>query len=125
MTKGWRNHHQLDRFKDHSEPISAIGYYLLVIHRESENRNYDFQRSKIRNPVEYVDKIDLTTGQLNYEAGILLERLQKRSPDTYLRILRLEENKNFPMPHPVFRLVQGEVEPWEKSYWRKNTSTID
>jgi len=118
-TKGWRNHPQLTRFKDHSNPISAISYYLLVIHKESEKRNFNFQKSKINMPVESVEKIDLTDGQLSYEAEILLERLKRRSPDSYVKLLKLGEYKRFPEPHPIFKIIEGEVERWEKSYWRK------
>ena len=109
-TKGWRNH---------SDPISAISYYLLVIHKESEKRNFNFQKSKINMPVESVEKIDLTYGKLSYEAEILLERLKSRSPDSYVKLLKLGQYKRFPEPHPIFKIIEGEVERWEKSYWRK------
>ena len=75
-------------------------------------------------PVDSVEKIDLTNGQLSYEAEILLERLKRRSPDSYMRLLKLGECKRFPEPHPIFKIIEGEVELWEKSYWRKKDSKM-
>lgn len=35
-TKRWKNHPQLLRFKNHKDPISAIGFYLLKIYEEAQ-----------------------------------------------------------------------------------------
>ena len=35
-TKGYRNHPQLNRFKNHSEPLEAINYYLSIVFKEAE-----------------------------------------------------------------------------------------
>ncbi len=113
-TKGWRNHPQLNRFKDHPEPIKAAGYYLREIHRESQRRGYNYDFSKILEPVESVEKIQITIGQIEYEFNILMERLEKRSPSKFVE----NQGTDPVLPHPLFELREGAPEPWEKSYWR-------
>ena len=112
-TKGWRNHPQLNRFKEHREPLKAAGFYLREIHIESIRRGYNYNYCKILYPVESVDKIALNRGQLQYEFEILQERLSKRTPS------KLMENRDTVVvePHPLFIVREGPPEPWEKSYW--------
>ncbi len=122
MTKGWRNHPQLDRFKDHGDPVSAIGFYLLKVHEEADGRGYNYNFSKIVRPVDDIERVELTAGQLMYEYRLLSERLERRDPE------KLRENQglsrgNPPAPHPLFVAVEGDVEPWEKGYW--NTQPDD
>ena len=119
-TKGWRNHPQLDRFKYHPEPVKAVGYFLRKVHVEATNRNYNYNFSKILEPAEQVELISITEGQLRYELEILMERLQKRTPKKYQENIMIEED--IPRPHPVFRVVEGQPEPWEKSYWNNPRS---
>jgi hypothetical protein len=40
----------------------------------------------------------------------LLKKLEKRDPEKYK-----EDQKREPQSHPLFRVVKGDVEPWEKS----------
>ncbi len=68
--------------------------------------------------MEIVEKIKLTKGQLFYEFNILKDRIRKRDPIKHREILELEEEGVNIEPHPLFTLVEGDVEPWEKSYWR-------
>ena len=117
-TRGWKSHPQLLRFKNHRVPVFAIGYYLLKIHEEARRRGYSFDLSKINRPRGIVEKIKLTNGQLFYEFKILKERMKKRDPMKYREILKLEEEGDCVEPHPLFTLVEGDVEPWERSYWR-------
>ena len=116
-TKGWRNHPQLNRFKEHEKPLEAICYYLLKIHEESVNRSYKFNKTKIIYPKANPEKIMITRGQLEYEYKILMERLEKRSPMKFI------ENKNRRIgdirSNPLFIPVEGDIEPWETGYWNK------
>jgi len=114
-TRGWKSHPQLLRFKNHRTPILAIGHYLLKIHEEAERRGYSFDKSKINKLRKIVEKIKLTKGQLFYEFNILKDRIRKRDPMKYREILKLEEEGVHIEPHPLFTLVEGDVEPWEKS----------
>ncbi|MBN2334896.1 hypothetical protein JXL21_05010 [Candidatus Bathyarchaeota archaeon] len=114
-TKGWRNHPQLDRFKEHRAPLTAIGYYLAEVHRESQRRGYRYNFSKVLRPVDMVEKIGLNIGQLEYEFRILQERLVKREPKQYRENLGVTTVE----PHPLFVARPGPPETWEKSYWRE------
>jgi hypothetical protein len=114
-TKGWRNHPQLNRFKIHPEPLGAVGYYLLEIYRESKKRGYNYNYTKILMPVENIEKILITSGQIEYEFKLLLERLERRSPEKYKENLYT----NYAQPHPLFKIREGMPEQWEKSYWNQ------
>jgi len=119
-TKGWRNHPQLDRFKYHPTPVKAVGFFLLKVHEEATRRNYNYNVSKILEPTEKIEFVSITNGQLRYELDILMERLQKRTPKKHQENLQIEED--IPRPHPLFRVVEGPPEPWEKSYWNNPRS---
>lgn len=118
-TRGWRNHPQLDRFKGHTDPVSAIGFYLLKIHDEATRRGYRFDRSKIDRAAEKVEPIEITDGQLNYEFEILVERLERRAPEKHAELQVLRGAWSHPEPHPMFTVIEGEVGPWETSYWKR------
>ena len=118
-TKGWRNHPQLDRFKEHTAPISAIGYYLLKIHEEATSRGYKYDQTKINIPDDVVEPIEITDGQLKYEMKILMERLMYRAPSKYSELLPLQATWRYPDPNTIFTVIKGDVAPWEKAYWRK------
>jgi len=122
LTKGWKKHPQLWRFTNHRTPISAIGYYLLKIYEEAEGRGYNYDRSKIKKPVEMIEPISITEGQLIYEFKLLKNRLKVRDPEKYRELLKLENIGGYPRPHPIFIVTGGDVEPWEKSYWLKRTN---
>ena len=115
-TKGWKNHPQLERFKVHNYPVAAIGFYLLKVYEEANDRGYNYNLSKIINPLRKVEQIRITNGQLRYEFDILMERLEKRAPDKHLE-LKASVDSQHPEPHPIFSVIHGDVEPWETGYW--------
>jgi hypothetical protein len=123
-TRGWKNHPQLYRFKEHESPIAAIGFYLLEIYLEAERRGYSFDKSKIIKPTEKVKKIKISESQLRYEFNILKERLKKRDPNKYFELPNFKEHGRSPEPHLLFFLIEGDVEPWERSYWRTQVHTV-
>jgi hypothetical protein len=114
-TKGWRNHPQLDRFKYHPKPMEAVGYYLKELYVESQRRGYNYNFSKIIHPDSSVESINITMGQIKYEFDLLQSRLKERTPAKY------EDNLGVSKPdaHPLFTIVPGLPEKWEKSYWRE------
>lgn len=114
-TKGWRNHPQLDRFKEHPHTIEAMASYLVEIHNESMRRGYKYDFSKILYPESKVDKITVSLGQLDYEFKILQDRLKIRSPPKYTENLKVSKIH----AHPSFTIISGEPMKWEKSYWRE------
>ena len=115
-TKGWRNHPQLIRFKAHEDPVAAVGFFLLKNHEEATKRGYNYNFLKIVKPVEDIGPLELTDGQLRYELALLSERLERRDPE-WLKVIQGKHRDNPPSPHPLFKIVEGDVEPWEKGYW--------
>ncbi len=108
-TRGYKNHPQLDRFKSAPEPLDAINFYLKIVWLEAVRRNYQFDKSKYID-LEPVIQITVTTGQIDFERIHLLKKLKLRDERRYHQ---LSDLINFE-PHPLFRLVSGEVEFWEK-----------
>lgn len=108
-TKGYKNHPQLSRFKECSDPIAAIDYYLYEIWKESDRRSYKFNKSKF-SYTDYSEKIKLSTGQLQYEVNHLIKKLHERDVQQYELIKDLGTFDH----HPLFDLVDGGIESWEK-----------
>ena len=88
-TIAWKNHSHLQRFRNHEEPIAAIGFYLLKILEEANIRGYNYTRIKITNPSKNIKLIDVTKGQLLFELNILMERLRTRDSRKYEEIFDL------------------------------------
>lgn len=118
-TIGWRNHSHLHRFKTHEQPVHAIGFYLLTILKEAYLRGYRYSKLKIVEPTENVTPILVTTGQLLYEFHMLKQRLKPRNPHHFAAVNAREKKEGLPRPHPLFIVVNGDVDFWEKSYWKR------
>lgn len=108
-TRGYRNHPQMERFKNHPAPLAAISLYLQAIHAEAESRGYAFDKRKIRR-TRKAATLTVTSGQMAYEWAHLLSKLKVRSPARYREWLATE----VPEAHPMFSVRAGEVEPWER-----------
>jgi hypothetical protein len=107
-TTGYRNHPQLSRFKSATDPTGAIAKYLRAIYEEAAARGYSFSEDKIAH-ADFKGKISCTRGQLLYEWHHLKEKLRLRDARRYGEIKQIAE----PEAHPLFRIVEGEVEAWE------------
>jgi hypothetical protein len=108
-TKGYRNHPQLNRFKEAENPVAVIEFYLTKVAEEAASRGYNFDRSKV--PAANCGiQLNVTTGQLAYEFSHLRNKLQLRDPD---RLVDFEMTV-LPDVHPLFRIVEGEVAEWER-----------
>ncbi|HEV2913196.1 MAG TPA: pyrimidine dimer DNA glycosylase/endonuclease V [Pyrinomonadaceae bacterium] len=107
-TRGYRNHPQLSRFRSSADPLGAIAKYLSGIYGEAVNRAYKFDGNKIA-PSDFSGQILCTRGQLLYEWRHLKEKLKTRDAVRHDAIKNMEE----PEPHPLFKIVEGEVEAWE------------
>lgn len=110
QTRGYRNHPQLDRFRAHETPRSAINAYLAAIHAEATARGYAFDKLKI-GPLRSVHPISTTTGQISYEWRHLLRKLSARSPALRARW----RSVGTPLCHPLFTPAPGVIEPWERT----------
>lgn len=108
-TRGYRNHPQLDRFKNHSAPLTAISLYLEGIYAESQARGYAFDGSKIKRARKAVS-LTVTTGQLVYEWQHFLAKLSVRDPVLYRKWRKMET----PEAHSIFIVRAGDVESWER-----------
>jgi len=110
QTKGYRHHPQLDRFRAHSSPRSAISTYLHGVHVEARTRGYVFDGSKV-GTARSSGRIAVTEGQLAHEWEHLLRKLALRSPALYRRWRSVRT----PDCHPLMRPRAGEIEAWERS----------
>ncbi len=106
-TRGYRNHPQLTRFRDHPRPVAAINTYLAGVLVEARRRGYRFDARKARGPRTSV-RIRASSGQLAYEWSHLLEKLCRRAPQVY----RAAQDEQ-PSAHELFRLTRGPVARWE------------
>ena len=109
-TKGYTHHPQLDRFRKSDDPAGSIDYYLFTVYEEAERRGYRFNLQKIdlfENPPK---KINVTRGQLEFEVSHLTRKLSIRDITRYNEL----NGKINIMPHPLFNVVEGDLEDWEK-----------
>ncbi|MBN1378560.1 MAG: DNA lyase [Gammaproteobacteria bacterium] len=109
-TRGYKNHPQLVRFKNTSNPVGAIASYLRSVVDEADKRNYRFDRSKIISR-RYNGKIYVTSGQVKYEFQHLLGKLKTRDPLLYKQCRMTTRVK----VHPLFKKVTGKVASWERT----------
>lgn len=114
-TRGYRSHPQLIRFRASSDPIRAIGCYLQEVLTEADARGYRFDGSKIKNAAR-CGKMKVNQGQIKYEWGHLLGKLRTRDPERYTINKKLIR----PRPHPLFRVVPGGIEAWERAKAENN-----
>ncbi|MBF0527224.1 MAG: DNA lyase [Deltaproteobacteria bacterium] len=108
-TRGYLHHPQLVRFRTQPHPVAAICTYLQGILQESIRRGYHFDSSKIGRPrIDYL--LDETEGQVLYEWSHLKSKLEIRAPNRFALMQPIE----IPAIHPLFRLVPGSVQEWER-----------
>jgi len=109
QTRGYLHHPQLARFRACPEPPAAIASYLDAICSEAKRRGYAFKREKI-GTARMSGRIPVTRMQVLYEWGHLKSKLARRDPQ------RLGQVSGIGMPevHPLFEVVEGEVEAWER-----------
>ena len=107
-TKGYKNHPQLERFKNSKVPVDAINQYLKEVYLEASRRKYNFDKEKI-NWSFTPTKIAVTKGQLDYEAKHLLSKLHNRD---IIKYNEFQQIKTYEI-HPVFVVIEGEIESWE------------
>ncbi len=107
-TSGYRNHPQLERFREQKNPVVAVATYLRAVVKEADERGYSFDASKISEG-EQRKKIPVSDGQLQYEFEHLLRKLQVRDAERFALFKDAQ-----PECHPLFEIVKGEKADWEK-----------
>ena len=110
-TKGYKNHPQLARFKNASDPMYSMSSYLYTIYEEAKRRGYNYDPSKIYHQriLKAAASITVTTDQLKYELGHLRNKLAGRD------LLKLNQIQDIldPEVNPIFKPIQGSIESWE------------
>lgn len=109
LTRGYTMHPQLERFRAHNAPLSAIGAFLTALADEADRRSYRFDRARIMHPADTVTPIEVTRDQLDYEWAHLLAKVAARNTGHYEKIRDFE-----PLPHPLFTVVDGPIAAWER-----------
>lgn len=110
QTKGYKNHPQLERFKSHPLPQTAINAYLWGVLDEADHRGYNFNRTKL-NPKLACAKISVSDTQIAYEFEHLQAKLKSRDPERY-EINQNREKKI--LPHPLIAITIGDIADWER-----------
>jgi hypothetical protein len=108
-TKGYKNHPQLLRFKNQDNPVISLNTYLNYVYVEAKNREYHFNREKI-GTLNSTELLPVKQGQLLYELEHLKRKLKLRDMEKYNKL----KNVDLPLPNPLFKVVKGDVEPWER-----------
>jgi hypothetical protein len=110
-TRGYVRHPQLERFRAVSDPLGAIGDYLAGVAAEATARGYRFDASKVHRRTETSALMPVTFGQVSFEWEHLRAKLAQRSPE----VAKLWVDVAAPDPHPIFAVVPGAVESWERA----------
>jgi hypothetical protein len=108
-TRGYAHHPQLLRFQERSSPVGFIAEYLRGVHEEAVIRGYQFARAKISRS-RASGSLAVTHGQLEFEWHHLIAKVRERDPKWLARIATVKH----PQPHPLFRVVRGNVAHWER-----------
>ncbi len=110
QTRGYKNHPQLDRFKAQPDPVAALDVFLNALCDEADQRGYHFAREKLGPVTLPPGSMTVTDGQLELEWNHLLAKVAIRDPKRHLAMAGQQ-----PRPHPLFRIIPGSVEHWEKA----------
>ena len=108
-TKGYLHHSQLDRFREQLDPARLVATYLHSVHDEAISRGYNFAAEKTLG-ARSDRKLTVARGQLDFEWHHLMRKLKVRDPARAAALTHVRR----PQPHPIFRVVPGEVAIWEK-----------
>jgi hypothetical protein len=108
-TKGYKHHSQLLRFLETKNPTAALATYLKAVQEEAGQRDYKFDATKI-GAERFHGKIKETRGQLLYEWSHLKRKLKQRDPKRHREFAAVK----IPAPHPLFKIISGEIRGWEK-----------
>jgi hypothetical protein len=110
FTRGYRNHPQLNRFREHPDSAAAIAAYLQHVADEAGERGYNFDRSKLPSKIQQV-QLTVSDGQLRFEWQHLATKLGDRDPERLARFANIRA----PDPHPIFIVSRGAVAEWERN----------
>lgn len=142
LTRGYMNHPQLIRFRAHPQPLEAVAAYLSGLADEADARGYSFNRAligagenstgknssdkngtdkncadKAEDLYASVALIPVPLGQLEYELAFLQHKVAGRDPEWERRLSErlAARGELVACAHPLFEVVPGAIEPWEKT----------
>ncbi|MBC7307047.1 MAG: DNA lyase [Dietzia sp.] len=107
LTKGYRAHPQLERFRTLPDPVAGIATWLHGLADAADARGYRFDRTRVVLPPG-PERLPLTDGQLALEWAHLRAKVIERDPPWLDRLVA-------PRPHPMFDLIPGPVAAWERA----------
>lgn len=115
LTKGYKHHPQLIRFRQSENPLHAINAYLKTISNEAVTRKYSFDQAKIGFFPPNVPKISVTSGQLSFEYEHLLKKLKTRDPARHHKLVSLSVSPSY-FKNAMFEVIESpQIEPWERT----------
>jgi hypothetical protein len=117
-TKGYKNHPQLNPFKNSGNAVGCINQYLVAVYENSLERGYNFNKNKI-NPDFMPTRLTVTDKQIKFKMKHLLRKLKTRDPEKFQKLSRKRKIN----AHPLFRIIDGEIEPWEKLNIQKRANS--
>lgn len=115
------NHPQTIRFKKCAMPITSITLYLNEVYknaltcRTKKGNVPNYNRNLIPNTYVSLDQLEpilVTDGQIAFEWDHLMHKLKKRDVDRY-NVYKFFNLSDIEL-NPVFKLVPGPIEFWEK-----------
>ena len=137
LTRGYTNHPQLIRFRAHPQPLEAVAAYLCGLADEADARGYSFNRAligageestsnkstgengagKAEYPYASIACIPVPLGQLEYELAFLQHKVAGRDPEWEHQLSEhiAARGELAACAHPLFEVVPGAIEPWEKT----------
>lgn len=107
-TVGYKNHPQLQRFRESANAENLINKYLEYTYDEAVVRGYSFNKDKFTLS-NISEKITVNSKQLEYEFEHLLRKVKIRDKAKYNELIKVSQFE----PHPIFKVVDGEIENWE------------
>jgi hypothetical protein len=108
-TIAYSHHPQLERFLACRNPLPTLDNYLWIVCEEAALRGYHFDHTKL-GPRRGRATLRITSGQLAYEWEHLKKKLRMRDQTRYKRMRGIIT----PLPHPIFKIIPGEVANWER-----------
>ena len=117
LTRGYTNHPQLARFRRQPDPVAAVGAYLEGLLGESSRRGYKFDAGLVAvrtQPGFPHPAMPVTAGQMELEWRHLLAKLAVRDPERHAALAAGPQGGPA-RPHPLFTVVPGPVEDWERN----------
>ena len=132
LTRGYTNHPQLIRFRAHPQPLEAVAAYLAGLADEADARGYSFNRELIgagensagknssgKNDTDKncADKAENPYASVARIPAFLRHKVAGRDPEWEHRLSeRLAARGELAAcAHPLFEVVPGAIEPWEKT----------